>query len=673
MTPLVLAPPALLCLLGIAAFAARGRDRLAEAIGSWAGAAAGLLGLAATIAALVAGEGWSLSLPWLGELGGSFTVGLDPVTGLFLLAVYGLSVAASLFGGAYLRRGLHDAPRRRAGASWLAFHLLSASMAMVLLARNGVLFLVAWETMTIASWYLVTLEDGDEAHRTAGITYLVASQVGTACLLVFFALLASRAAPGPTAGALDFSRLDGLAGGASGTAAAALALALVGFGTKAGLVPLHVWLPEAHPAAPSHVSALMSGVMIKMGVYGIVRAMLLVGPAPAWFGWILVAAGAGSAILGVLLALAQHDLKRLLAYHSVENIGIIVLGLGLGTLGRAAGSPLAAVLGFGGALLHVINHAAFKSLLFLGSGAIASATGTRDIERLGGLLKRMPLTGLLFLVGAAAICGLPPLNGFLSEFLVLSAGLRGILATTAPEVLAGAVAVGSLALAAGLAAACFAKAFGIVFLGEPRSPAASAAVEAAPSQLAAMSALALVCALLGLAAGFAVRLVAAPVALLAGLEAADASSLLTPTAISLGRAALVAASAVALAAVLVGIRALLVRRHDARKAVTWDCGYARPTARMQYTASSFAAPLLGMFRRLFPSSDTAAVPTDLFPSDGTFDTHHRDAIDHELVRPGFAAVARIASRLRRLQHGRLRLYVLYIALALVVLLVWKLA
>jgi len=668
--PLVLAPPALLCLLGIAAFAARGRDRLAEAIGAGAGAAAGLLGLAATIAALVPGEGWSLSLPWLGALGGSFTVGLDAVTGLFLLPVYGLSAAASLFGGAYLRRGLHDAPRRRAGASWLAFHLLTASMAMVLLARNGVLFLVAWETMTIASWYLVTLEDGDEAHRTAGITYLVASQVGTACLLVFFALLAARAAPGPAAGSLDFTRLGGLAGGAGG---AALALALVGFGTKAGLVPLHVWLPEAHPAAPSHVSALMSGVMIKMGVYGIVRAMLLAGPASAWFGWILVAAGAGSAVLGVLLALAQHDLKRLLAYHSVENIGIIVLGLGLGTLGRAMGSPLAAALGFGGALLHVINHAAFKSLLFLGSGAVASAAGTRDIERLGGLLKRMPFTGLLFLVGAAAICGLPPLNGFLSEFLVLSAGLRGILAPTAPEVLAGAVAVGSLALAAGLAAACFATAFGIVFLGEPRSPAAGAAAEAAPSQLAAMSALALVCAVMGLAASVAVRLVAAPVAQLAGLEAADASSLLAPTGSSLGRAAIIAAAAVALAAGIAGIRALLVRRRDARKAVTWDCGYARPTARMQYTASSFAAPLLGMFRRLFPSSDRAAVPTDLFPSDGTFDTHHRDAIDHELVRPGFAAVARIASRLRRLQHGRLRLYVLYIALALVVLLVWKLA
>ena len=323
-------------MLGLAAFASRRHARVAEAIGSWAGAAVSAAGLAATIAALVIDADWSLSLPWLGKLGGSFTIGLDPVTGLFLLPVYGLSAVSSLYGGAYLRHGLHDAPAGRAGASWLAFHLLTASMVFVLLARNAVLFLAAWETMTLASWYLVTLEDADEKNRTAGITYLVASQIGTVCLLAFFALLGAHAAPGGTAGALDFSRFGGLA---VAPAAAAFVLALVGFGTKAGLVPLHVWLPEAHPAAPSHVSAVMSGVMIKMGIYGLVRALLILGAPPAWWGWVMISVGAVSGVLGVLLANAQRDLKRLLAFSSVENVGIICLGLGLGMLGTSAGRP----------------------------------------------------------------------------------------------------------------------------------------------------------------------------------------------------------------------------------------------------------------------------------------------------------------------------------------------
>ncbi len=455
-------------------------------------------------------------------------------------------------------------------------------------------------------------------------------------------------------------------------AAAAFVLALVGFGTKAGLVPLHVWLPEAHPAAPSHVSAVMSGVMIKMGVYGLVRTLLILGPPPAWWGWVMISVGAVSGVLGVLMANAQRDLKRLLAFSSVENAGIICLGLGLGMLGTAADAPVTALLGYAGALLHVVNHAFFKGLLFLGAGAVASTTGTRDLERLGGLLKRMPVTGAAFLVGAVAICGLPPLNGFVSEFLVLSGGLRALLAPGASEVLTGTVAVGSLALISGLAGALFTKAFGTAFLGEPRSAEAGRAREPAASMLAPLVALAVLCAGMGFLGGLAVRLVAAPAALLAGLDRADAASLLGPTGTSLGRVALISGAAAVLVVVLVVLRTLLLSRREVRKAVTWDCGYAKPTARMQYTASSFAAPLLGMFRRLFPSAAQSAAPTDLFPKDGRFDTDHRDAIEHGVVRPGFAAIARIASYLRRLQHGRLRWYVLYIALALVALLVWKL-
>ena len=419
MSFLVLAPPALLCVLGLAAFASRRHARVAEAIGSWAGAAVGAAGLAATIAALVLDADWSLSLPWLGKLGGSFTVGLDPVTGLFLLPVYGLTAVSSLYGGAYLRHGLHDAPAGRAGASWLAFHLLTASMVFVLLARNAVLFLAAWETMTLASWFLVTLEDTDEKSRTAGITYLVASQIGTVCLLAFFALLGAHAAPGGTAGALDFARFGGLA---VGPAAAAFVLALVGFGTKAGLVPLHIWLPEAHPAAPSHVSAVMSGVMIKMGIYGLLRALLILGAPPAWWGWLMISVGAR-------LRLARRAARQRAARPETpprlqqrRERGIISLGLGLGMLGTSAGPPSWRSR-FRRRAPARRQPRVLQGPALPRAGAVASATGTRDIELLGGLQKRMPVTGAAFLVGAAAIRGLPPLNGFVSEFLVLSGGI----------------------------------------------------------------------------------------------------------------------------------------------------------------------------------------------------------------------------------------------------------
>jgi formate hydrogenlyase subunit 3/multisubunit Na+/H+ antiporter MnhD subunit len=275
------------------------------------------------------------------------------------------------------------------GVSWFFFNLLVASMALVVVARNGILFLVAWELMALASFFLVTMQDDEERVRDAGRTYLVASHLGTAFLLVLFIMLAGGT------DSLDFDRF------AAGSHAGLLfILAAIGFGTKAGFVPLHVWLPEAHPAAPSHVSAVMSGVMIKTGIYGLVRTLTFLGPLPAWAGWLLVGVGVTSGVLGVLFALAQHDLKRLLAYHSVENIGIITLGLGLGLVGLRAGFAPLAVLGFAGALLHVLNHALFKGLLFLGAGAVLHGTKTRDMEELGGLLKRMPWTGPLFLIGA---------------------------------------------------------------------------------------------------------------------------------------------------------------------------------------------------------------------------------------------------------------------------------
>ena len=287
--------------------------------------------------------------------------------------VYLLGALCALYGWKYLA---HSESKAHRGAHWFFYCLLIVSMAIVMLARNAVLFLIVWETMSLSSWMLVTFEHEKFEARRAGITYLIATQIGTAFLLVLFLLLGSASDPSvnvsPFDATLDFSRFGGLAAPAAGVA---FLLALVGFGTKAGIVPLHIWLPEAHPAAPSHVSALMSGVMIKTGIYGLLRILLLLGSPPAWWGWTILAVGAISGVVGVLFALAQHDIKRLLAYHSVENIGIICIGIGIGMLGLSYGSPLVAVLGFTGGILHVLNHALFKGLLFLGAGAVAASTG----------------------------------------------------------------------------------------------------------------------------------------------------------------------------------------------------------------------------------------------------------------------------------------------------------
>jgi hydrogenase-4 component B len=312
---------------------------------------------------------------------GSFFVQLDALAAFFLLPILGLAAVAALYGGKYL---MAYRSRKNLGAAWFFFNLLVASMVMVTLAQNGILFLLAWEIMSLASYFLVTFEDEKESVRQAGWTYLVATHLGTAFLLVLFLVL------GRQAGSLDFERFLTASPAISPVAGVAFLLALIGFGTKAGFMPLHVWLPEPHPVAPSHVSALMSGVMIKTGIYGLLRILTFLGHPEAWWGWVLIGIGLASGPGGVLFALAQHDLKRLLAYHSVENIGIIDLGLGVGLLGLALDQPVLAVLGLDSGLLHFLNHALFKGMLFLGTGAAIHATGTRDIDHLGGLIRRMP-------------------------------------------------------------------------------------------------------------------------------------------------------------------------------------------------------------------------------------------------------------------------------------------
>jgi formate hydrogenlyase subunit 3/multisubunit Na+/H+ antiporter MnhD subunit len=617
-----------------------------SALGAGGAIAGSVVGLAGAVEALL-GEPTTLRLGWGGF--GTLALGTDLLSAFFMLPVLLLVAVAALYGSEYLKR-----QARPLGAHWFFYDVLAASMLAVLVARDVLSFLVAWEAMALSSFFLVTFEREKASVREAGWIYLVATHLGTAFLLPFFLILGQRA------NSLEFNAI-GMAGFALPTsvAGACFVFAVVGFGTKAGFMPLHVWLPEAHPAAPSHVSAVMSGVMIKTGIYGLMRALSLLGEPAPWWGWVLLAIGVSSGILGVLFALAQHDLKRLLAYHSVENIGIIAIGLGLGVLGITGHHPTMAALGFAGALLHVVNHALFKGLLFLGAGSVLHATGTRELDLLGGLLKRMPATALFFLVGAVAICGLPPLNGFVSELLLYIGAFGASGGTDASAAVAGLVSIASLALIGGLAAACFTKAFGIVFLGEPRGETVEKAHDPGWPMKTSMAILAGLCVLIG---------IAAPLALSTG---AVSQSLGIPPGSLVG--ASVGAAALWL---LIGLAALarrsLLSGRPVASSPTWDCGYAQPTARMQYTASSFADPIVRVFWPFLRTHQEGRSPKGYFPSAASLATETPDLGRERVFAPAFSAARSALGRLRVMQQGGMHLYVLYIALALLVLLLWKL-
>jgi hydrogenase-4 component B len=497
--------------------------------------------------------------------------------------------------------------------------------------------------------------------REAGWIYFASTHLSTLILFAFFALYYLAK------GSLALEPFP--AGGISpGMANALFLLALAGVGLKAGLYPLHFWLPPAHASAPSHLSALMSGVLIKMGVYGIVRTLWLFPEIPMWWAGSLLALGCLSAVLGVAFAIGQHDLKRLLAYHSIENIGIIFIGLGLAAAGRALGQWDWVALGLGGALLHTWNHGLFKPLLFLAAGSAIHAVHTREIDRLGGLSKPMPMTAFFFLVGAVAICGLPPLNGFVSETLVYLGVFRaGCLAPGSSWPLAIA-AVPILALIGGLALACFVKVYGAVFLGTPRTEHALHARECGPAMLAPMAMLAGLCAFIGLAPGAVAPLLDAVIDDWAPRTPDPGHSLaeLAP----LGWLSLTGAATTAFMALggILYLRRAAVPRHALG---TWDCGYARPSPAMQYTASSFAQMIVSLFKWVLLPRRNVTHPEGPFPTAAAVHSQVPDAVLDRLILPVFGALAWACSWFRLLQRGRVNAYLFYIFIILLVLLLWK--
>jgi formate hydrogenlyase subunit 3/multisubunit Na+/H+ antiporter MnhD subunit len=651
----LLAAFAVLIAGGVTAWAAGG-TRLRTWIGPSGAVLGCALGISAAVPVLLGGTQPALRLPWNLPLA-SFSVAIDPLSAFFLLPMFGISGLAAIYGAGY---------GGSRGSSWLWFNLLVASMAIVIVSRNGILFLMAWELMTISSYFLVATHSERAEVRRAGRIYLIAAHVGTACLLVLFLLLGAH-------GTLDFDTFGPAGARTAAGAGTIFLLAVVGFGVKAGFIPLHVWLPEAHPAAPTHVSAVMSGIMIKLGIYGLLRTISFLGEPPLWWGWVLLVIGLVSGILGVLYALAQHELKRLLAYHSVENIGIIAMGMGLGLIGATRHSTMLFALGFAAALLHVLNHAVFKALLFFGAGSVVRGAGTGEIEHLGGLLKRMPTTGVAFLIGAVAISGLPPLNGFVSEFLLLLGSFAAVGADKLPVGIAGVALIGGLALVGGLAAACFAKAFGIVFLGEPRTPEAEDAREVGVLLRAPMLTLAAACVAVGVASPALLPVLARVLPAVGGIPPGAAAPDLLSTHAALRGVTLVGGLFLGLLLLLALLRTYLMRRRPVRAAVTWDCGYARPTSRMQYSASSFAQPILDLFAPMLGTRVSSVKPRGVFPSSASLETSTPDSFRERVFRPIFVEVERALARFRRIQEGRVQVYVLYIALTLLAMLAYQFA
>ena len=562
-----------------------------------------------------------------------------------------MAVPVAIFSVSYFDYG-----EQRRNRIWAFFSLFLASMILVVTASTGFAFLIGWELMTFLSAGLILMEGDSSGRRHTVFVYLLMMHAGAAAVVASFFLFL------PYSHGLDFGSIRAASGVVPGGIRTLVFLsAFLGFGTKAGLIPLHIWLPRAHPIAPSPVSALMSGVMLKTAVYGFVRFVFdFLGGGPWWAGYAVLAVGAVTGLLGILYAIAENDLKCLLAYSSVENIGIIFLGLGTSLVFLTHQAPVWAALALIGALLHAFNHAMFKSLLFLGAGAVSDGTHTVNLEELGGLQSRMPITGTALLVACCSIAGLPLFNGFVGEWVIFRSLLGGSVLNGSKAQVILPLTVGILALIGGLAAACFVKVFGVAFLGRPRSRAAEHAQEVPWAMRAGMSLLAAACLWLGIFPGLFLRPL---VSLVQGLIPGAG---VPPETISIARIIPFAAAII----LVVSITAALLKRRE-RMVRTWACGMPGLTSRMQYTATVFSKPIRFVFSSAYkPDRKIDRLPTDqpYFPTSVTYRSVRTTYYEKAIYRPFAEMILSVAHRLRRMQTGNIQVYLLYIFLTLVLLL-----
>lgn len=653
-----------------------GNDRAGRVLSFGASALAGLAGAVGAVMLLME-HSVPRSLGFMAAVlpGAAVAIRFDGLGVFFTLIVSAVGLAISIYSLGYARG---YAGHKSAGLLGALFNLLLLSTAFVFLANNAFFFLIAWELMALCAYCLISFEHEEVETRDAGVLYFIMSHIGTGCLILGFLLLFQASH------SLSFESFRGLGNTMpEGTRNAAFVLFLIGFGVKAGIVPLHIWLPAAHPVAPSNVSALLSSVIIKTGIYGMVRVYFdFLGTPPNWWGVTVLAIGTASAVLGVLFALMEHDLKRLLAYHSIENIGIILMGVGAAMMFTHSGNTALAAMALAAGLYHTINHAMFKSLLFLGAGAVLQSTRTRNMEELGGLIKRMRWTSLFFLIGAAAISALPPLNGFVSEWLTYQSLLQGY--GTTPSLVRVMFPLGGalLALTGALAAACFVKAFAITFLAQPRSQAAQDARECGPEMLFGQALLTGACVVLGLCPLVLLQLLDPATSQLTGDIVSQ--RLVSPDGLVLSgvmsQGGTISTSGIALALLCLlpaplALAAFFGPLAKTRIGPTWDCGLRGLTPKMEYTATGFSKPLRMIFKALFRPKREVQREYDFSPYFATnvrFESHVEEVFQTRIYRPLNRRVLRFSRRMRALQAGSIQAYLIYIFVTLVFLLMFAL-
>lgn len=646
----------------------KNKDKLANAWQSFFAIVGSLGGIIFSIWFLIVGREISFAIassffPLL-----SFAFRLDQLALFFVFIISLIALFCSIYGLGYIK---HYYQKYSLGALGFFYHLFIAGMLLVVAAANGIFFLLAWEIMAIASYFLVVYDRRDASNTKAGFLYLIMTHLGTAFIILAFLLLYKFT------GSFDFATIK------SGADLVPVVikniifgLALIGFGTKAGIIPFHIWLPSAHPAAPSHVSALMSGVMIKTGIYMLIRIFFdFLAPVSIWWGIIILAVGATSALLGVLYALTEHDIKRLLAYHSIENIGIILLGMGSALIFIALGNMPLALFSLGAALFHTLNHATFKSLLFLSAGSVINQTHTRNMEEYGGLIKFMPQTALFFLIGSMAISALPPFNGFFSEWMTFQALLIGMASADILIKSAFVLATGALAITGGLALACFVKAFGATFLARPRSAEVTHAHESAGSLIFGMGALATLCLVFGIFSGYIGRELVGVGSKLAAFQNSAplvdwsaADRLVAPNNFgSVSASAIFIFLVVIILIVVVVVRWVINKKQKIKIGATWDCGVDL-TPRMEITATGFARSIVLIFSGILkPSIQRETEYNDskirYLAKSRIVNLHTSDVYQSYFYQPLHKLVNTLSLRVRKIQSGNINMYVLYILIA----------
>lgn len=590
----------------------------------------------------------------INNLFGTVNVVIDPLAAFFIVVISFMSFMASIYANGYMKHYLDK--NMNTSSHCLFLTLLFASMLAVVTVQNALMFLIVWEIMSLSSFFLVIFEDNKKEVLSAGIKYLIYMHVSVIFIILAFVLMVANS------GNLDFASFKTVLENNAGLANLAFILAFIGFGIKAGFVPFHNWLPEAHPAAPSHVSGVMSGVMIKTGIYGILRVLTLVGHPSIQVSYFVLIISVISALYGVLYAITQHDLKRLLAYHSIENIGIIGIGIGTGMLGLAYNCIPVVVLGFAGGILHILNHSIFKELLFLAAGSVYTKTHTRNIEVLGGLIKSMPMTALLFLTGSIAICGLPPFNGFISEFLIYFGMLKGLMINNLSALITFILAIAGLALVGTMAILCFTKAFSIIFLGAPREKAAEDVSEDTTiSFIFPMSVLAILTLIIGVCPQHVFNIMMAPVSVFTGVVQ-------MPVMVALMQnISWVCLGLIAFIAVLSVFKLVIENKYTQH--CTWGCGFDKPNNHIQYTASSYASPFLSMLTPLFKKVFDIKKPKALFPKDAHFTLHIEDVEEAYFLKPFIKSTEKFLARFEKIQNGNIQQYILYGLIFLVLSLV----